>query len=212
MARTLRLAELYANGLLLASGGGAVVAPLTQVECRAACQQAEPARPDGVTLRAEILALTGMLSGLARAGDAQKLMEPLRPRGEARVWLAREATLSSFDPLAVALDAMAHVDVRDALPRPEQWGECDALVVATRSPATTGFTSAEIERSVAARPDGRPTPVLWLSGTEGRGLPANALPLRKWPISIDELYHFLCAAEASSPTARATHESRIRAA
>ena len=71
-ARILRLAEFYANGLLLASGGGAMVAPLTQVECRAACGQAEPARPDGVTLRAEILALTGMLSGMAR-GDGERL-------------------------------------------------------------------------------------------------------------------------------------------
>jgi hypothetical protein len=75
-----------------------------------------------------------------------------------------------------------------------------------------GFTSPEIERCVAARPDGRPTPVLWLSGTEPRGLPANALPVRKWPISLDELHQFITAAEAASPTVRAAHESRIRAA
>jgi hypothetical protein len=139
-------------------------------------------------------------------------MEPLRPRGEAHVWLAREAALSSFDPLAAALDAMAHVEVHDALPQADQWGECDALVVAARSPAVAGFTTQEIARCLAACPGGRPTPVLWLSGTEPRGLPADALPVRRWPISIDELYQFLTAAEAASPTARAANESRIRAA
>jgi CheY-like chemotaxis protein len=211
MARTLRLAEYYANGLLLASGGGGMVAALTQVECRAACGQAEPARPDGVALRAEILALTGMLSGMGR-GDGERLMAPLKPRGELRVWLAREGTLSGFDPLAAALDAMAHVEAHGALPGPGEWADCDALVVATRSPATAGFTSGEIERCVSARADGRPTPVLWLSGTEARGLPADALPVRRWPISLDELHHFLTAAEAASPAARAAHESRIRAA
>ena len=166
---------------------------------------------DGVTLRAEILALTGMLSGMTR-GDGERLMEPLRPRGELRVWLAREQTLSAFDPLAAALDAMAHVDVRPGLPKAAEWADCDALVVATRSPAMAGFTSAEIERCVAARADGRPTPVLWLSGTEPRGLPADALPVRKWPISLDELHQFVAAAEAASPAVRAAHESRIRVA
>jgi HD-like signal output (HDOD) protein len=203
-ARTLRLAEYYANGLLLASGGGAPVAPVTQVECRAACGQGEPARPDGARLRGEILALTGMLSGLARGSDSEKLMEPLRNRREVRVWLARDATLSSFDPLAAALDAMARVEVHNTLPRPEQWDGCDALVVASRSPATAGFTSADIERSVAARPDARPTPVLWLSGIERGGLPAHALQVRRWPISIDDLSEFLSAAEAAS---RSTHNS-----
>jgi HD-like signal output (HDOD) protein len=210
-ARILRLAEFYANGLMLASGGGGLVAPLTQVECRAACGQAEPARPDGVTLRAEILALTGMLSGMTR-GDGERLMEPLRPRGAVRVWLAREGTLSSFDPLAAALDAMAQVEIHPALPKPDEWQDCDALVVATRSPATAGFTSGEIARAVAQRAGGRTTPVLWLTGTEPQGLPPGALPLRKWPVPVDELYQFLAAAEAASPTALAAAESKIRAA
>jgi HD-like signal output (HDOD) protein len=210
-ARILRLAEFYANGLMLASGGGAAVAPLTQVECRAACGQTEPGRPDGVTLRAEILALTGMLAGMTR-GDGERMMEPLRPRGVVRVWLARDGTLSSFDPLAAALEAMAEVEVRPALPKPEEWQDRDALVVATRSPATAGFTGGEITRSLEARPDGRATPVLWLAGAEPAGLPPGGMPLRKWPISLDDLYGFLAGAEAASPAARAAAESKIRAA
>jgi hypothetical protein len=50
------------------------------------------------------------------------------------VWFARDAALSSFDPIGTALESMAHVKVASRLPSPAEMANLQALVVCTPNP------------------------------------------------------------------------------
>jgi HD-like signal output (HDOD) protein/DNA-binding response OmpR family regulator len=209
IGRILRLADAYANGLLLAAGGGEMLTPLGKADCRRATGEDSPATPDGDAFRSEILALTLMLARLDHA-DARRLMEPLHRPGEARLWLAREAGLSAFDPIAAALGALGRVQVSERLPTREEAGGVDGLVVVARSVAAAGLDAAAVADAAGhTLPAGaRTLPTLWLAGgaaaiaaMAGRA-PSGAIAPRAWPISIDELAAFVGTC-ASSRSARA---------
>jgi HD-like signal output (HDOD) protein/CheY-like chemotaxis protein len=206
LARILRLADGYANGLLLAAGDGAPVAPLSRSDCRKATGEECPVQADGDTFRAEILSLTSMLARLDN-GDARRLTEPLYPRGEATVWLAREAGLSTFDPVAAALGSLGTVQVSDRLPHPHEAAECDGLVVLARSALAAGLDGPAVSRA-AALPgrSGDPIATLWLAGMrlpdESGRAPTTVKP-RTWPIEIGELAEFVTGCVGRGVTARA---------
>jgi len=206
LARILRLADAYANGLLLAAGDGAPVAPLSRSDCRKATGEECPAQVDGDTFRAEILSLTSMLARLDN-GDARRLTEPLYPRGEATVWLAREAGLSTFDPVAAALGSLGTVQVSDRLPHPHEAAECDGLVVLARSALAAGLDGPAVSRA-AALPgrSGDPIATLWLAGMrlpDESGRAPTVVKPRTWPIEIGELAEFVTECLGQGLTARA---------
>ncbi len=89
LAGVLHLANLYANGLLLATGPAEIVDSFTRFGCRSITGIEDPPRPEAELFRANICSLTAMLAKLDREEEAQ-LMAPLLPPKEVRVWMVRE--------------------------------------------------------------------------------------------------------------------------
>lgn len=196
--RLLRVAELYANGLLLASSPQSPLMPLTRPECRAATGEEEPERPDGVPLRNEIFALTAMLARLSSRDEAA-LMAPPYPRNATRVWLAREAAFSSFDPLSAALETLAEVTVEPRLPDAAEAAQHGGIVVVSRHAGVTGLTASDIHKAANLRPQGR-MPVLWLTGSiDGAAaeMPGGLRPVL-CPVPLAVLAEFVGALAAAS--------------
>jgi HD-like signal output (HDOD) protein len=190
--RLLRVADLYANGLLLASSPQAPLAPLTKPECRAAAGEEEPARPDGVPLRSEVFALTSMLARLS-AKEETAFMAPLYPPKAVRVWLARDAAFSAFDPVVAALEALAEVTVQKRLPDAAEASQHQKIVVVSRSAGIAGLTASEIRKAAALRPGAPPLPVLWLTGSVD-GIAADRsgdLTPSLWPVPLASLAEFV---------------------
>lgn len=190
LVRLLRLAELYANGALLAAGGNAPVEPLTCADCRAATGTDNPPALDIAAFSGEIVAMTAMLARLT-AEDEAKLLVPLYPVQEVRLWLARDPALSTFDPVTTALQSMARVTARSALPDVNALRDYDGLVVLARNASVAGFTGRDIATVSSARSDKSPR-VLWLVGRmdPADATPAGACPA-PWPISLSQLARFV---------------------
>jgi hypothetical protein len=194
LAKILRIANLYANGLLLASSGASRVMPLTVAECRAATGQEAPACPDGVQFRCQILSLTGSLARLS-AQEEVEFMKPLYPAAPIKLWIAHDPGYSSFNPIIAALKSLAEIDVHDRLPiEPREWGDHQGLVVVSRSSSSPGFSGPEIAKAVALR--GRDN-VRTLRLSAKIDVASNSespapLPL---PVPLDQLADFLKTAE-----------------
>ena len=191
LGRVLRLADLYANGVLLASSTHSPVAPLSRPECRAATGTENPPRPDGMALRGEIFGLTAMLARLSPKEDAA-LMTPPYPHRQQTICLVRDPSLSSFDPIEAALESMAEVQVRNAMPSPDQLNGFAGVVVLARSTSAAGFTSHEVTAIAQARP------LLWLTGRVDEGsVPPNSVPPMAWPVPLNRLAEFVEQVSAS---------------
>lgn len=166
LARVLWMAEHYANGAMLASGPTSLVAPVPQSVAKAATGEADPARPDPATLRSEVGCLTTTLARLSR-GEEAKLNAPLFDASPARVWLARDQSFSSFDPVETCPRSLADVQVHDRLPLATEAATLDGLIVVARSPLVPGLTQEEV-RNILARcaRAGRALPLLWSVATQ----------------------------------------------
>jgi len=189
LARVLRLADFYANGLLLASSGRSPIAPLTRAHCRAAVEQENPVVPDAEQLRNEIYTLTAMLARLAPRDDAA-LMAPAYARRDVRVCLVRDPSLSAFDPIAAALQSLAEVVVRERLPSPNDWEDCRGLVILARTSSAAGMSMADIQAAIGERLP--PSAVLWLvSRADSAAPPKNALVPMQWPLALEQFAAFV---------------------
>jgi DNA-binding response OmpR family regulator/HD-like signal output (HDOD) protein len=201
MGRVLHMAELYANGLLLASGPGSTVAPLSQLECRHAVKHPAPPPPP-TPFCAEIKGLTVMLARLSRADEA-KLAEPLFARTTARIYLVRDATMSAFDPLHAALQAMATIDVRQELPRADEMKGYAGVVIV--GGLTTGMDSRLTELRRALDVQGRTLSALWLAAhtVSPETTKIDNLHPRPWTITLQELAAFVSdSAKSCKPLLR----------
>lgn len=187
-ARILRVADLYANGLLLPSSVQAPLIPLTRPECRNATGEEHPARPDAVSLRSEIFALTAMLARLS-SRDETSLMTAPYPHKSVRVWLARDPSLSSFDPIAAALESLADVTVAEQLPGAQKLAELRGLVVVSRSTTAPGFGALEITKAMAQH-GASPLPLLWLTGRIDGPMPGGLTPTL-WPVPLSSIAEFV---------------------
>lgn len=199
VARAMRLAEIYANGILLASSGNAAVGPIGRSDCRSVTGRETPTPPDAAAIRSQILALTGMLARLA-PGDEAELMAPLFAITKARIYLARDPGLSSLDPVAAALEALAQVQVQNALPpskAPDTW---DGLVVLARSADTAGFDEPSIARAMGEVPAER---VLWLVQSPGKNPTGQPFRPVQCPVSLSRLAEFSGRAAKARASRRA---------
>ena len=199
LTRVLRVAELYANGLLLSSSGRSLVAPLTKAECRAVLGRDEPKAPDTTAFRSEVFYTTGVLARLSD-DQAQTVMKPHYEGSTTRVCVVREQALSSFDPVTAALSSMAAVSVVER-PSAVGRGSCDALVVMAPSDLTAGFTGPEIVQAAAsAAPAGAGgLPVLWLVGRINGMTQKGAAPSpQRWPVRLDDLARLVQTGQAGA--------------
>jgi two-component system chemotaxis response regulator CheY len=189
LTQLLRAADLYANGMLLASSNQSPIRPITLADAKAATGNDNPQRLDRVAMRGEILALTATLSGFSEKQQAEVMTAPF-PRKPVRVWLARDPALSSLDPVEATLELLAEVTTRDVMPSASEVAEHQAIVIIARSTSASGFTPAELKKA-ANRPNGEPLPILWLVGKID-GDPCGAVP-SLWPIPLAKLAEFVAA-------------------
>lgn len=195
MSRLLRIANGAANGMLLASSEGSQIAPLSRSELQLATSLEDPPAQDPEGLRNQILCITGMLARLSRE-EEQRLMAPLFPRRNLRVWLAREAHFSTYDPVQCALQSIAECHAHECLPSVEELDGYNALVVVARGPTSPGLGEPELKRLYKAL-GGRPMPLLWLAGRPDGPVDPNFRPA-PWPISLCHLDQFLAQAESEA--------------
>jgi hypothetical protein len=187
VTRLLRAADLYANGMLLASSNQSPIRPISCAEAKAATGSDNPPAINRITMRAEILSLTATLSRFSEKQQTEVMTAPY-PRQPVRIWLARDPSLSSFDPLEAALELLADVTPRNVLPDAQEAADHQAIVVMSRNTSASGFTPAELKK-IAARPTGKPLPMLWLVGRVDGEL-AGVVP-SVWPISLATLAEFV---------------------
>jgi CheY-like chemotaxis protein/HD-like signal output (HDOD) protein len=206
LTRVLRIAELYANGLLLASSGRSPVAPVSKAECKAALGREDPKPPDLTAFRSEVFYTTGVLARLSE-DQARAVMTSPYERTKARLCVVRESGLSPFDPMLMALQSMTEVRATDRLPDVVNAGECQGLVVLSPSDLTAGFTAPEVQAAATKLGGGKgPVPVLWsvgrINGMAQQG--AKVSPVR-WPLRLDDLYQFIqhCGGAATGVPAAA---------
>lgn len=202
MGGLLRLADLCANGMLLASSGGAELVPPTGAECREATGDADLRPPDPEQLRGHVLSLTAVL-GRLDTRDSADLLRPLYPKRPVRVWVARERTLSALDPITAALQSMAAADVHDRLPGAEDVLPTHrGLIVVAPTDRARGFTADDIATSAgAAAVRGLPPlPVLWIV-RRTEGVPTSTVrgglePPRLAPVTLESVDRFTAALDS----------------
>jgi two-component system chemotaxis response regulator CheY len=203
MTRILRLADRYAIGLLLAPSNHAPVGPFAAADCRMAVGIDSPNRPDDKQFRSDILALTSAIARLP-AAEQDALMRPMFPPANVKVWLARDPTFSSFDPLAAALNGLAQVDVFAELPGQNQdWSDYGAVVVVARSTSMPGFDPTQLPKPSGPRAIGG-IPVLWaVAKNEAIATSHRVLTTVTLPLTLDDLARFVrsAAGSASAPPA-----------
>jgi HD-like signal output (HDOD) protein len=191
LGRILQIADLYATGMLLSSSEESTVRPLSRSECRAATDVDAPGRLDGAQLRGEIYAMTALYARTASQGQGN-LTKPFFGRRAVSLFVAREGSLSSFDPTCAALESLGEVTVRESLPTAWEMVGYNGLVVITRTDTVRGFGTGDI-MAAASRGDGPFVPTLWLAGSAGMHIPASAGEVvpRSWVTSLKELADFV---------------------
>jgi hypothetical protein len=188
LGRALRLANVYAHGLLLAVDTDEPVTPLTKEECRNTMGDSE-SRIDDEAVRLQVLNAASILAGTST--DAVTAFESLVPAQTLRVCYVRHDQYSEIDPLHSLLKlATKNVTVRAPAAAGADFAEMDALVVAAKRGSTVSDVQGALETLVNTTA-GRP--VLYLSGLEPSELtsiPEN-ITLRRLPVTINTVAEFL---------------------
>ena len=162
LARILWMAENYANGIFLASSPTSTVSPLPQLLCHAVTGDPNPPLPNAERLRSQVLCLTAMLARLSKT-EEKKLLEPMFQMRPMKVCLVRDPSLSRFDPIEIALKALAEVQCLESLPKEPMALRPDAIVVVSRSLDSFSPSQQDLERATARAGGGSPLPLLWIT-------------------------------------------------
>lgn len=210
LGRALRMANVYAHGLMLAASPDEPVVPLTRAEVRGTYGEGVPPPIDDEALRAEAIMTAGLLWGTGEASD--EWMQPLAPRRAIRVGYARHAEYSELDPvLALLRLTTERVTVLPTIaappaPQPGKAGaeaeSLHALVVSARRAADRVDVRQELQ---ALCPPGRSqaaVPVLYMGGTRSGdiGPIPGGVTVHRLPSTIADIDEFL-ARVAGEPSA-----------
>jgi HD-like signal output (HDOD) protein/DNA-binding response OmpR family regulator len=199
LSRALRVANVYGNALMLPSGPDASITPLSVSECRAIFGNGPPPALDDLTLRSESLTMVNVLSGVT-SKEAALLCRPPLDRTDMRIWYARHASYSDFDPLAAWLKMAGTVEVHSKPPSiAPELDACDMVVVAAArqsNPLTLQQQISDLLKATSIRP----TPVLYLSGADPQSLSAGSLGrCHKLPVQMPELLDTIKWCRANIP-------------
>ena len=161
-----------------------------RAECRQTFGKEEPLRPDMTTFRSEVFYTAGVLARLSQAEAEEMMKPPYERRPEEKLWVVREKSFSSFDPLVAALESLAEVRVSDSFQDSAAARECNGLVVIAPSDLAPEFGVADIQSAVGKII--QPVKALWLVGrVNGLALSSGALKPVRWPVRLDELDRFV---------------------
>lgn len=195
LGRTLRIANFYAHGLMLAPGLDEPVAPLSVVECRGTFGDQLP-KVDDAAIRGDALTNASVLAGLS-ASETAKACEPAIPKLGLRVCYVRPAEFAEIDPLHTLLRLTTEkIDVRSRVPaKPAEIAGFDVVIVADPH----GGDLSEAQRALTAVGKlvefGSP-PAMYLSASPSQkfqAAPAN-VTVGRLPISVQSVGAFLHAA------------------
>jgi HD-like signal output (HDOD) protein/CheY-like chemotaxis protein len=185
LTKVLKLAEGYANGLMLGTSERCGITPFTRGECKAAVGRDDPEAPTAEAFRGEILAQTMTLARLSAAAE-RALTAPLFPKSSVRIWLVRDSMCSRFDPVMTALSSIGQVDVYEQLPSPQEAAAYDRVVVVARHAAVFNLGTADMKKVAAEKP------CLWLLGKHEASAPVASPELvRTWPVAMADLAEFV---------------------
>jgi hypothetical protein len=108
-----------------------------------------------------------------------------------KVCLVRDPSLSRFDPIEIALKALAEVQCLESLPKDPMALRPDAIVVVSRSLDSFSPSQQDLERATARASGGSPLPLLWITaGSITRG-GSNALAPIPAPVRLVDLAAFV---------------------
>jgi len=140
---------------------------------------------------AMISALTGTLARLGPREEAALLVPQTNPV-DGRVWLARDSSFSTFDPVTAALESMVRVDVRDRLPlAPQEWTDHRGLVTISKTSANSALSPAQLPKAITAAMNGN-VPFLWtVARTEGETKDDAGPKPTPLPLSLTDLTEFV---------------------
>ena len=185
MTKVLKLADAYANGLMLGSQRNSNLAAFTRAECRLAIGRESPTTPAADRFRGDILAQTMMLARLPRSAE-RELAAPVFPRANTRVLLTRDPELSEFDPISTFVQAIANVHLQERLPSMSEVAEFDRVVVLSKSPGSAKFSIDDVKKLSALKP------CLWAVSKNDGAVPANyPVQPREYPVNAVDLAAFM---------------------
>jgi HD-like signal output (HDOD) protein/CheY-like chemotaxis protein len=197
MTKVLKLADAYANGLMLGSHRNGKLTTFTRAECRSVIGSENPTAPAADRFRGDILAQTLMLARLPRSSE-RELAAPAFPRATTRVLLTRDRALSALDPIATFVQAIADVRVQDRLPSMAEAADFDSLIVLSQSPGGAKLSMDELAKVSALKP------CFWAVTRDDGTVPANyPVQPRKCPLDAVDLAAFVSRSADSAGIAAA---------
>ena len=192
LARALRIANVYAHGLMLAPSDDAAVAPISRPEYRNTFGDVPAPRLDDVTLRSEVLTTVNVLAGSA-ATRLDDLCKPLVSDRGLRIWYVRHQSYSELDPLAALVGFAGELSIHDRPPEREELASCDAIVVAD-SRQDNPQAAQDQAQNLARLTAGSAARVMYLCGSDPAKFAApSTVVCRKLPVSLREAAAFLNA-------------------
>jgi CheY-like chemotaxis protein len=198
LAQALWMAENYANAAMLASSPISQIVPLTRAFCRAAVANPNPPLPDAQKLRDEVLCLTASLARLSHVDEA-KLLAPMFNSASAKVWVARHAGISQFDPIAVAVESLAEHAIHEQLPTPKETQELHGLIIVAPTPGAAGILKNNFEAIQSNTVHlGHKLPTLAISAEAPRSESQADLLSCRSCVALDELAAFIATLSTNS--------------
>src|SRR6185437_4600080 len=192
MGRALRIANVYAHGLMLAPSAGEPVVPLGRMECKTTFGEALPLIDD-LEVRSQAMATVAELLG-ASSSSARKMIEPFVPTGSHRLCYVRNEDCTDLDPLLSLLRLTCkQVDFRSTLPsQTRELGEVDGLVIAARRGGDPKDTQQELDRlEKVLEPEGVPALYLCGIGSEKLENVPRGITVERLPTTIQRVSTFL---------------------
>jgi len=192
MGRALRIANVYAHGLMLAPSAGEPVVPLGRMECKTTFGEALPIIDD-LEVRSQAMATVAELLG-ASSSSARKMIEPFVLAGSHRLCYVRNEDCTDLDPLLSLLRLTCkQVDFRSTLPsQTRELGEVDGLVIAARRGGDPKDIQQELGRlEKVLEPAGVPALYLCGVGPEKLENVPRGITVERLPTTIQRVGAFL---------------------
>ncbi len=201
LGRTLRMANVYAHGLMLAPSPDEPVIPLSKAECISILGHHVPHLDDS-EIRSGAITTAAVLAGMI-SSNSNKQFEPFIPSRSLRLCYVRHDEYGELDPLHALLRLSAEqVELTSRIPNhPKELEETAAMVVAPSRSAEAAQIQQDLDRlaKLSASWAGR---ILYLVGgrTGNLTVPQN-VTMGKLPTTIAEVGAYL--SESQTPLVQA---------